>query len=102
MAQVLRGDGGGAGRREINSRGGASPEKSESGLPGVESSGIRVARGLRDTRDAPGHSAGLGKDCNGERGYCGGSARRGSPELCVLPTPGVYLGKVWPGSEYER
>ena len=74
MAQVLRGDGGGAGRREINSRGGASPEKSESGLPGVESSGIWVGRALRDMLNPPeakGRWIGAWSDLGTARGGAG-------------------------------
>ena len=84
----------------VELRGGAVSEVANLGLPGVNPARVWVQGCLRDTRDAPGHSAGLGKDCNGERSYCGGSARRGSPGLRVLAIPGAALGGVWPGSEY--
>ena len=53
--------GGGGTRRETNSRGSASPEKSESGLPGVESSGIWVGDGQSNTRNPPEGLSGFGE-----------------------------------------
>ena len=75
--------GGGGTRRETNSRGGASPEKSKSGLPGVESSGIWAVRGLRDTRSPPGAFAGLGEVRGGACCDGGGFPWRRSPERGV-------------------
>ena len=75
------GAGGGAGSPELCSRGGAAPEKTELGLPGTDSSGAGVWKYLHGTREAPGHSAGLGKVCGG-----GIDGRDGN---CTADTAGV-------------
>ena len=46
-------DGGGTGRRETLSRGGASPERLESGVPGAKSTRVWVWVSLHDMRDLP-------------------------------------------------
>ena len=70
-------------------RGGAAPEKTELGLPGVESSGIWVVRGLRDTHSPPGAFAGLGEVRGGACCDGGGFPWRRSPELGHLVVLGL-------------
>ena len=62
------------------------------GLPGVKRDGIRVGRGLRDTRSPPGAFAGLGEVRGGACCDGGGPARRGSPACGVLLGLGSGLG----------
>ena len=49
------------------------------GLPGVKRDGIRVGRGLRDTRSPPEAFAGLEEAGSGARCIGGGFGRRRSP-----------------------
>ena len=73
--------GSGAGSPETCSRGGIAPEKAELGLLGEDSSGDGVWKHLYGMREAPGHSAGLGKVCGGGIDGRGGN--------CTTDTAGV-------------
>jgi len=73
--------GGGAGSPEMCSSGVIAPEKAELGLLGEDSSGDGVWKHLYGMREAPGHSAGLGKVCGGGIDGRGGN--------CTADTAGV-------------
>ena len=75
-------------------RGGSAPEKTELGLPGVESSGIWAVRGLRDTRSPPGAFAGLGEVRGGACCDGGGFAWRSIAGVRSRRLWGALLTKV--------
>jgi hypothetical protein len=72
-------------------RGGVPPELVELGLPGADSSGVWVRKGLCDTRSPPGTFAGLGEVRGGACCDGGGPARRGSPACGVLAVVVAYM-----------
>ena len=79
-------DGGGAGRRETLSRGGASPERLESGVPGVDSSWVLAVEhrhGIRSPLAALSLLVGVR---GGESKGGGGFARQGIAGVRCAPT----------------
>ena len=62
----------------------------ELGLPGADSSGVWVGKGLRDMRSPPGAFAGLGEVRGGACCDGGGPARRCSPTCGVLAVAVAY------------
>ena len=69
---------------ETNSRGGATPEKAESGLPVADSGRGWALEHARGTSKPLGHSSGRCGVRGGARGGGGGSAQRSSP-MCGAP-----------------
>ena len=92
MAENIRERGRRRSSPELCSRGGAAPEKTELGLPGTDSSGAGVWKYLHGTREAPGHSAGLGKACGGAFDGRAEVARRTPPACGLRAVLGSDLG----------
>ena len=85
-------DGGGAGRRETLSRGGASPERLESGVPGVDSSQVLAVEHRHGMCNPLVALAWLKEVCGGA-GSCGSeSTLRSSPACGVQAVPVRELG----------
>jgi len=83
-------DGGGAGRRETNFRGGGSSEMPKSGTPGVVSTRVWVGWPLRGMRKPLEARAGLGQAWAGPATARGGLRGGASPACSVLGARASY------------